>query len=206
LISLRLILSKAYDYSKAPDHVTPYLNLYTDGAKATEIMNVTKIFNSLNTIAEQYRTKLMQIEDQQFQKTPPIGGWSYSEVYAHIWDASLLSLEPVKNSIKGIGKEEKTKLIPKLILFFGRLPPGKFKVPKTLESRVRKISKEEAEDFINRFLEELVADYSRINKASLKLKNPHPRLGYFNATQWLRFIEIHLKHHFKQLQRIEKSF
>jgi len=27
-----------------------------------------------------------------------------------------------------------------------------------------------------------------------------------NARQWLRFIEIHLKHHIKQLKRIEKSF
>jgi glycosyltransferase involved in cell wall biosynthesis len=30
--------------------------------------------------------------------------------------------------------------------------------------------------------------------------------GYLNAKQWLRFIEIHLNHHLKQLNRIENSF
>jgi hypothetical protein len=169
-------------------------------------MDVKLIYYSLHKIADAYRLQLKSIPDLQFQQTPASGGWSYSEVYSHIWDASLLSLEPVKSCIKGQGKKEPTKLIPRLILFFGSLPPGKFKVPKRIESRVKKITKIEAEQLMDQFLMELEIDYSQISMASPEIKNQHPRLGYFNAAQWLRFIEIHLKHHYKQLQRIEKSF
>jgi hypothetical protein len=168
-------------------------------------MDVKSVYSSLHKIADAYRLKLTSIPDVQFKQTPPVGGWSYSEVYSHIWDASLLSLEPIKNCIKGVGKNEPTKLIPRLILFFGSLPPGRYKVPKRIESRVKKITKRDAEELIDQFLIELEIDYNQIVNASPEIKNQHPRLGYFNASQWLRFIEIHLKHHYKQLQRIEKS-
>jgi len=169
-------------------------------------MNVTTIETSLHKIADAYRLKLAGISDLQFQETPPIGGWSYSEVYFHIWDASMLSFELVKNCTNGIGKERPTKLIPRLILFFGSLPPAKYKAPDQLAERLKKVSKAEAAALIDHFMQALEQECSKIRLASALVKNKHPRLGYFNAEQWLRFIEIHLKHHYKQLQRIEKSF
>jgi hypothetical protein len=45
-----------------------------------------------------------------------------------------------------------------------------------------------------------------MDRAQANVKTPHPKLGYLNANQWLRFIEIHLKHHYQQLKRVEKSF
>ena len=169
-------------------------------------MSNLSVFNSLKRISKAYSVILMQIPEDTFQTTPPVGGWSYSEVYAHIFDASLLSLLPLEECIKGIGKEKPTAFVVKVILFFGSLPPVKYKVPEILVNRVKKISKSEAEDLINKFLTQLETAYSGIEKASDKIKNKHPKLGYLNATQWLRFIEIHLKHHLKQLKRIEKSF
>jgi hypothetical protein len=169
-------------------------------------MNVTTIETSLHKIADAYRLKLSVISDLQFQETPPIGGWSYSEVYFHIWDASMLSFELVKNCANGIGKDRPTKLIPRLILFFGSLPPAKYKAPDQLAERLKKVTKAEAVTLIDNFIQELEQARSKIHLASPIIKNKHPRLGYFNAAQWLRFIEIHLKHHYKQLQRIENSF
>ncbi|KEQ29491.1 hypothetical protein N180_03790 [Pedobacter antarcticus 4BY] len=43
-----------------------------------------------------------------------------------------------------------------------------------------------------------------IQNAGSNLKVKHPRLGFLNATQWMRFTVVHLKHHMKQLRRIEK--
>jgi hypothetical protein len=53
--------------------------------------------------------------------------------------------------------------------------------------------------------EELAKTLPLIAHANSKIKTKHPRLGYLNAKQWLRFIEIHLHHHLKQLNRIENS-
>jgi len=169
-------------------------------------MGNAAVISSLKNISSRYRDMLNSIAEEDFQLTPPIGGWSYSEVYSHIFDASLLAMQPMEDCITGTGQERKTAFAVKVILFIGSLPPGKFKVPEKLVSRVKKISKAEAEAFINEFLLRLQKDEAHIGNASDLIKNKHPRLGYLNAVQWLRFIEIHLKHHLKQLKRIEKSF
>ncbi len=166
-------------------------------------MNTAKIKSSIYKIVYAYKSKLSIYAGDDFQKTPPISGWSYSEVYAHIFDSSLLSLIAIENCIKGKGEDQPTHFAVKLILFFGSFPPAKkYKVPKRLMDRVKKITKMEALNFINKFEQELAETYPKIVGTLKNIKTKHPRLGYLNAQQWLRFIEIHLK----QLNRIEKSF
>ncbi|PWS28136.1 hypothetical protein DHW03_11325 [Pedobacter yonginense] len=170
-------------------------------------MNTSKVKTSIHQITNAYKAKLAAYSDDVFQTTPPIDGWSYSEVYAHIFDSSLLSLLAMENCINGKGEDKPTHFAVKLILFFGSLPPAKkYKVPKRLADRVKKISKTDALDFILEFEKALEVAYPLISNAKPNSKTKHPRLGYLNAKQWFRFIEIHLKHHLKQLVRIEKSF
>ncbi|MBC6110602.1 DinB family protein [Pedobacter fastidiosus] len=170
-------------------------------------MNPSKVKTSLHQIVDAYKAKLSSYSDNIFQDIPPINGWSYSEVYSHIFDSSLLSLMALENSARDKGENQPTHFAVKLILFFGSLPPAKkYKVPKRLAERVKKISKTEAMDFILEFEEALDQVYPLVPGAKTNSKTKHPRLGYLNAKQWLRFTEIHLKHHLKQLVRIEKSF
>jgi hypothetical protein len=158
-------------------------------------------------IVDAYRAHLATKTEENFQLTPPIGGWSYSEVYSHIFDAGLLSLMAIQKCIDGEGKEEGTALGVKAVLFFGMFPPGKrYNVPSKLMTRVKKINLMAAEQFMKDFELQLAKIYPHLNGASHKIKTKHPRLGYLNAKQWLRFIEIHLHHHLKQLKRIENSF
>lgn len=170
-------------------------------------MTPAKVKASLHKIVDAYKAKLSQYNEEIFQVTPPIDGWSYSEVYSHIFDASLLSLIALENCVKGKGEDQPTHFIVKVILFLGAFPPAqKYKVPNRLIDRVKKISKTEALDFILEFDQSLEDIFPSIAGADKKIKTKHPRLGYLNAKQWLRFIEIHLKHHLKQLIRIEDSF
>ncbi|MCX2573969.1 DinB family protein [Pedobacter sandarakinus] len=170
-------------------------------------MNTAKVRRSIHRIVNSYKAKLAQYEDEVFTQTPPADGWSYSEVYSHIFDASLLSLIALNDCISGKGENQPTHFAVKMILFMGAFPPAaKYKVPQRLASRVKKIAKTEALDFILEFETAFEQSFAKIADANPKVKTKHPRLGYLNAKQWLRFIEIHLKHHLKQLQRIEKSF
>ncbi len=170
-------------------------------------MRAAKIKASIHKTVDAYKSKLSAYADDVFQQVPPIAGWSYSEVYSHIFDSSLLSLMALEHAAKGKGEDKPTHFAVKLILLLGALPPTQqYKVPKRLADRVKKISKTEALDFILEFEEALDDNYPLVGLATLTCKTKHPRLGYLNAKQWLRFIEIHLKHHLKQLGRIEKSF
>ena len=170
-------------------------------------MNPEKLRRSLQKISTEYLSKLDNIPDHEFQRTPFNGGWSYSQVYSHIWDASLLSLMALENSYNGKGKVKPTAFLVKVILLYGAFPPAaRYKVPKDLETKVRLITKAESRTFIKEFLTQLAKHMTHISSADLRLKTRHPRLGYLNAQEWLRFIEIHLKHHLKQIKRIEKTF
>ncbi len=63
-------------------------------------MRNSSVFSSLKSISAAYSKTLQEIPEEQFQLTPPIGGWSYSEVYSHIFDISILTLKEVENCIK----------------------------------------------------------------------------------------------------------
>lgn len=170
-------------------------------------MGNTAVYLSLKSLTEKYRERLEHYQDAQFCQTPPQGGWSYSEVYSHIFTLSAGALQETENCILGKGKAHGSLLVARLILFFGSFPPGfKYKVPKRLEAAAQKVSRETAAALIRKFLELLETVYPQLEGADPAVRTAHPRLGYLNARQWFRFTEIHLKHHLKQLDRLEKSF
>ena len=169
-------------------------------------MDTAGVFSSIQTTTDAYRKRLGAVTPAKFHLSPADGGWSYAEVYAHIFDLSILSLEAIERCLTGEAKQGKTPFITRAILFFGAFPPAmKFKVPKQFESRVRKISSAEAAALIAEFERKLQPYAEKLKTAVPERKIAHPRLGYLNALQWLRFIEIHLKHHLKQLNRIDKQ-
>ena len=169
-------------------------------------MNTKKVYQSITKIVESYKAKLANQSEEEFTLTPPIGGWSYSEVYSHIFDASLISLMALNNCIKGEGENKPTHFAVKIILFFGSFPPNKkYKVPTRLMERVKKINLIAAQQLIIDFEIQMAKTLPQIAHTNVKIKTKHPRLGYLNAKQWFKFIEIHLHHHLKQLNRIENS-
>lgn len=170
-------------------------------------MRIAKTHQSILKVTAAYEQSLRELNDWNFQSQPPLGGWSYSEVYCHIFDASLLSLVSANACIKDEGKSKKsTPFATKLVLFAGMLPPGrKFKVPQQIASRVKKIDIATAKQLISDFKVELAKTYPGVSAADGKMKTKHPVLGYLNAEQWLKFTEIHLKHHLKQITRFKNS-
>lgn len=153
---------------------------------------------------EEYSRLLEEISEEDFLLTPEEGVWSYSEVYSHIFRANLASLIAAEQCVNGTAKKvsEGSQWMVRLILFFGRFPPGNYKVPTSIADMTVKMSREDARNLIIKFKSRLAGISSRISKASNYHKVEHPRLGFFNARQWFRFIEIHTFHHQKQLGRI----
>lgn len=167
-------------------------------------MSVNQHYKSLLEAVSKYEDLLKDTSEEVFTRSPSSGGWSYSETFSHIFHANLASLIAVEKCVLGTGvvNTKPINWIVWMVLFFGRLPPGKFKVPQRLASTVRVISKEEASNLIVKFKNRLVAIKNQVDKAEKYQKVMHPRLGLLNAKQWFRFIEIHTHHHIHQLKRI----
>ncbi|TDQ09852.1 DinB family protein [Pedobacter metabolipauper] len=169
-------------------------------------MGIARDFKHIVEVVTDYKERLNTINDAVFELSPPTGGWSFSEVYFHILDASVLTLDEIKVCTNGNGKRKDTAFIVKLILFLGSLPPGKkYEAPNNLAERLKKINKTEAMELADHFLFLLTEEYPNIRHADQGVKTRHPTMGYLNAAQWLRFMRIHLEHHVKQLDRIKES-
>ena len=71
---------------------------------------------------------------------------------------------------------------------------------------ITKISKEEAKNWIIKVRKRLDDMAALIEITPSDRRSKHPRLGTLTATQWLKFIRIHLQHHINQLGRIRGEF
>lgn len=170
---------------------TPVISAMTSTPQGQSIFQVVQIYKEL----------LTQISEVQFCKKADPQTWSAGEIYHHIFDSSILSLKAIKVISEGQAEQQSTRFIVRLILCVGKLPPGKIKAPGAILNRVKSISKEEAKNLIESFETKLTFTINLFQKSQLVGSVKHPVMGPLNARQWLRFIEIHLKHHLKQLKR-----
>lgn len=170
-------------------------------------MSIASDKKSLENVLAEYRRKLDQIPDDRFNATPPGGGWSYGEVYSHILQSNLGSLIAIERCANGTGKIDNKRLgwLAQFIFLVGSFPI-KFKAPDKIAALVNNIGKEEARNLLVKLKAKIDLMTPTIARASSFSKIKHPRLGLLNAKQWLRFIDIHTRHHLKQLKRIDNKF
>lgn len=153
-----------------------------------------------------YSAFLKTVNEETFLTTPENGGWSFAEVYAHILSANFLSVVAIERCVNKTAeiKTRKPDWRVRLVLFLGRFPPVKYKVPAALEASVKKISKEQAANDLIRLIKKIEEIDKGFAKFNPDYKAKHPRLGYLDAKSWLRFIYVHSKHHQKQIGRIKR--
>lgn len=170
-------------------------------------MSINQTASQIIQATARYEAFLATLSEADFKRNPADGVWSYAEVYSHIFVANLSSLLVLKKCIEGTAEEDNksTHFAVWLILFFGKFPPGKIKAPARIAALVKKINPAEAQQLMRNFSQRLQELVPQVSGASSNQKAKHPRLGLLNARQWLRFIEIHTKHHEKQLYRIQKQ-
>lgn len=169
-------------------------------------MSVERQYRSILKAVGLYEKLLSSVSEDQFCMNPAQGGWSYSETFSHIFQSNLASLIAVEKCILKTGVYAGNRIDWRvwLILFIGKLPPGRIKAPDRIAAMVKKISPEDARNLIAKFRSRLDTVKSGIKNSDPDQKIKHPRLGLLNAKQWFRFIEIHTIHHTAQLKRIEK--
>ena len=170
-------------------------------------MSVTSNKKELEKTLQFYEQFLKTVDEETFFSTPLRGGWSYAEVYSHIINVNYISAIAAEKCLNKVAeiKTKKPDWRVRLILFLGKFPPGKIKAPAAVEESVKKITKEEAANFlvkIHKKLDNLNPQYKNFD-SNHKVK--HPRLGYLDAKHWLRFMVVHTKHHQNQIIKIKRE-
>ncbi|WP_407428403.1 DinB family protein [Arcticibacter sp.] len=170
-------------------------------------MSLQASASSIKDALASYLAWLKEIDEEDFVKPPPLGGWSYSEVFCHVIQVNVRSMLAVERCIyaRSGHRSSGPNLMARLILYMGKFPPVKIKAHPKVSSIVKIVSKEEAKNDMLVFCNKIQDLLPKLTKVPLHQRTRHARLGMLNCEEWLKFIDIHTRHHLKQLERIRKS-
>jgi hypothetical protein len=154
-----------------------------------------------------WRERLGPRSDEDFAKPPADGGWTIGQVCNHISAASDMMLRGAEACAQGAGEKKGFSPMPAFMTFIGSFPPGRFKVPPALKELANPspISKAQAIERLDAIENKVRALQESVAAAPKDIKSKHPAAGWLNASQWYQITEMHMRHHLRQLGRIEKS-
>jgi hypothetical protein len=169
-------------------------------------MNISTILSKFESIHADYEKALNQYTETEFALKPSEDAWSIGQMYQHLVSSLLVfHAKQVENCLASTENADKSKTMPGRISFLlGSFPPIKIKVPASPEytppQPANKTAIQTKMPVILNKMRELAA---RLEKEKSVGKTKHPALGYFNAEEWFRMIEMHFRHHLRQQKRID---
>jgi hypothetical protein len=146
-----------------------------------------------------------------FERSTTVSGWTLGQVCDHVLTISDLFLDGAEALARNRGESRPGSFFGRFICVVGSFPPIRIKPPADLPIEFRcaaqpdSIAKEVS-------LERLAGVAARTNElceavaaAATSLRSKHPAAGWINARQWYQLSEMHMRHHLRQLRRIEKA-
>ncbi|AXT20342.1 hypothetical protein D7030_04270 [Flavobacteriaceae bacterium AU392] len=170
--------------------------------------NIVKAFED---IANKWLDDLLVYDDKQLYFKPSENKWCLAELYDHIikvaWSYQMPNLYKClhKRPVEGKPKNIKGVLVFNLnIVPYRKITISSF--PKDIQDNFTPEIKER-EELITEFkgfIKDIVTISDLLKTADLSVKNYHPFFGTINAREWFSLVEIHMRHHNRQKQNLEK--
>jgi hypothetical protein len=162
------------------------------------------ILDNFNITIEKWIVSLDQYTLEMLLLEPEPGVWSLGQVYMHIINDTGYFVEQMRiclqnDSYSQMEKHENAAAI----LANNEFPDMLIQGPATYSSVPVPKTKEELVRGLLLIREEVNTLYNEFNFDKSTGKTKHPGLLFFNAIEWLRFAEIHMRHHFRQKKRID---
>lgn len=166
----------------------------------------TRTFLKLETQREELTVLYDSLTDEQRAFNPVRESWNLLQVMRHIVTSERLTLAYIQRKISSnpnipkVGFNSRFRyLILRIVLYI----PLKFKAPKfaQVDEEYPDYEKMKTEwDKVREGFRELIetTDSEILEKAIFR----HPRAGMFNMNQTIEFMETHISHHRKQIERI----
>ena len=164
---------------------------------------VTENFNRTIDI---WINELNQYEFNQLCTKPAPGSWSLGQVYMHLISETSHFVEQIKICLSTNNHATEAAADAAIVMFGNNnFPDEILEGPPSNANTPQPEHKEQLMHGLLRLKEEINSLAASIANNQCKGKTKHPGLNYFNATEWLQFAEMHLRHHLRQKQRIENA-
>jgi hypothetical protein len=143
---------------------------------------------------------------EQLHQQPGSGGWSLGQVYTHIIDDTRYQVAQMKIALS-TGEHAAEAMHPDAASMFDNnsFPGMQIQGPATNEVIPQPASKQALMLSLVQIRNEVNEAWAAMDPAFAGGKSLHPGLGFFSASEWLQFMEMHLRHHFRQKKRIDEA-
>lgn len=169
-------------------------------------MTPDEILNSLYSTIDLWERELDRYTLQELTIQPSEGSWSLGQVYTHLLGNVLgynfPEIESCLTSDKHI-QGEKTEEAKEIFERNG-FPDIQMKTPPSDEAPDQPESVEQLKSGMREVRETIPVLAAKITTSKYRGKTKHPGLHYFDAWEWMQFIDIHFRHHLRQKKRIDQ--
>ena len=135
---------------------------------------------------------------------PDISAWSVGQQLEHIGNVDGAVLDGIDRLLDGDGTPGRPTLPGWVLLLTRRIPRGRAKAPEAMLPRHADI--EQTIERANETRRRLDEHLGRVRElARMRRTRPHPILGGFSPRRWLRFLDVHERHHLAIIDDILKA-
>lgn len=172
-------------------------------------MEPRKVFRRFDDSLRSWRERLERFTDEQFEARPAPRVWTPGQVYHHVATVTDLLVGEALACARGEG-ERRWGLLPTLFCWWGSFPPVRIRlkdVPDEFSGAVDpvQIDRVRAALELTRMEETMRSALDSVEQAPRGIRRRHFAVGWFDAPQWYQLAEMHLRHHERQMRRIEKA-
>lgn len=173
-------------------------------------MNTTEALHRFQETADQYLHELDCFSMEQLRFQPAEGEWSIGQMYQHLIQSALyMHLRNIEQCLAQsehspsmtMGKTEAGAAIFEQ----GGFPPTRIHVPPSPQyTPEQPETKEQLIQGLTLVMKRMKEIEPTLEAASAQSTVPHPRFGALQAKEWFLLIEMHYRHHQRQLNRLKQ--
>ncbi len=162
------------------------------------------LIDDFNYTIDIWIKELKQYDFIQLCAKPSPKSWSLGQVYMHLIEDTNYYIEKIKICVSTDNNENEEASPYAKTMFLNNDFPDEVIEGAPANSRIPQPgNKEQLMKCLVSLKDEMNNIEILISKSPFKGKTKHPGLNYFNANEWFRFAEMHLRHHLRQKKRIE---
>jgi hypothetical protein len=141
----------------------------------------------------------------QLCSKPDPASWSIGQVYMHLIDETTFYLGQARICLS-TGDHATDEATPNAKIMFGNncFPDEVIEGPPSNANTPQPEGQDQLKIGLLRLRNEAIEIGALIAGSGCKGKTKHPGLHYFNAAEWLQFADMHLRHHLRQKDRIDR--
>jgi len=161
--------------------------------------------SNCDAIIDSWIKALDEYSFSQLIAIPSSNSWSVGQVYVHIIQAANFFNKQILACVSNNDHMD-GKPYPEARSMFNNndLPDILLEGPPSNATTPQPTSKEQLTTGLKNIKEELRKAELLISQTSFKGKAKHFGLGYFTASEWMQFAEMHFRHHLRQKKRLDE--